>query len=133
MSKAEDAALKAYPPEMIYGESTLDGKYDGNTTPRYYYIKGYEQAEKDLGMSYPLPEDTVLFQKGVEEGRRLEKDDLALTWEDMATIDSLITEVSNSYVVGNYDHDGEREHFYGEVLRRFKETKDGQVHQATEE
>ena len=68
-------------------------------------------------------------QKGYEQAEK----DLALTWEDMATIDSLITEVSNSYAVGNYDHDGEREHFYGEVLRRFKETKDGQVHQATEE
>ena len=40
--------MKAYPPEMIYGESTLDGKYDGNATPRYYYIKGYEQAERDI-------------------------------------------------------------------------------------
>ena len=49
MSKrAVDAAMKAYPPEMIYGESTLDGKYDGNATPRYYYIKGYEQAERDI-------------------------------------------------------------------------------------
>ena len=48
MSKrAKQEAMKAYPPEMIYGESTLDGKYDGNATPRYYYIKGYEQAEKD--------------------------------------------------------------------------------------
>lgn len=52
MSKrAEEAALKAYPPEMIYGESTLDGKYDGNATPRYYYIQGYEQAEKDLALT----------------------------------------------------------------------------------
>ena len=49
MSKrAEEAALKAYPTEMIYGESTLDDKYDGNATTRYYYIKGYEQAENEL-------------------------------------------------------------------------------------
>ena len=47
MSKrAEAAALKALPKEMIYGESTIDGKYDGNATPRYYFTKGYEQAEK---------------------------------------------------------------------------------------
>lgn len=49
MSKrAEKAAMKAYPKEMISGESTLDGRYDGNATPRYYFIKGYELAEKDI-------------------------------------------------------------------------------------
>lgn len=56
MSKrAEEAALKAYPEEMIYGESTLDGKYDGNKTSRYYFIKGYEQAEKDLTPAFEFP------------------------------------------------------------------------------
>ena len=53
----------------------------------------------------------------------LPEDDLSLSWEDMATIDSLLTEVSNSYAVGNFDYDGERENFYNEVLTRFKETK----------
>ena len=49
MSKrAIDAARKAYPQEMIYVESTLDGKYDCSATPRYYYIKGYNQAEKNI-------------------------------------------------------------------------------------
>lgn len=46
--RAKEAAWKAYPKEMVYGESTLDGKYDGNATPRYYFIKGYEQAEQDI-------------------------------------------------------------------------------------
>lgn len=71
MSKraAEQAALKAYPPKMISGESTLDGKYDGNATPRYYYIKGYEQAEKDtIEMVCEWLEKNVTFihpRKGV--------------------------------------------------------------------
>lgn len=80
MSKrVEDAALKAYPKEMISGESTLDGKYDGNATPRYYFIKGYEQAEKDIIeracdmlMNYVFeevtPEMRDHFRKRLEEG-----------------------------------------------------------------
>lgn len=107
MSKrAEERALKAYPDikDTVFNEEYPRLLFTRNTE-RHAYIKSYEQAEKDF----------------------------ELTWQDMATIDSLITDVSNSYAVGNYDHDGEREHFYGEVLRRFKETKDGQVHQATEE
>lgn len=46
-----------------------------------------------------------------------------LTWEDIADIDELITEVSNSYAVGNFDYDGELETFYEEVLKRFNEYK----------
>lgn len=35
----------------------------------------------ELRKDYPMPEDTVLFNKGVEEGRRLEKEDNALYGE----------------------------------------------------
>lgn len=50
--RAEDAALKVYPEEIIYGEFAFEGKYDGNSTPRYYFIKGYRQAEKDLTLTW---------------------------------------------------------------------------------
>lgn len=39
------------------------------------YIGGCKNTEAYFISSYPLPEDTVLFQKGVEEGRRLERED----------------------------------------------------------
>lgn len=95
MSKrAEEAAMKAYPPEMIYGESTLDGKYDGNATPRYYYIKGYKKAEKDL----------------------------ALTWQDVAKLDAIILDVNNEFAV-DYSKEISRQKFYEEVLRRFNEIR----------
>lgn len=42
-----------------------------------------------------------------------------LTWRDIATIDSLLTEVSNSYAIGNFDYDGERENFYKKVLDEY--------------
>ena len=70
----------------------------------------------------PMPEDTALFQKGVEEGRRLEKDDLVLTWEDMAKIDAIILDVNNEFAV-DYSKEINRQKFYEEVLKRFKEAK----------
>lgn len=47
-----------------------------------------------------------------------------LTADDISAIDALLTEVSNSYAVGNFDYDGELDHFYEEVLRRFKQFKE---------
>ena len=45
MSKAEQRALEAYPTQDMYS-SLLDGS---NRLKREVFIKGYEQAEKDLG------------------------------------------------------------------------------------
>ena len=70
----------------------------------------------------PMPEDTVIFMKGVEEGRRLEKDDLSLTWEDIAKIDAIILDVNNEFAV-DYSKEIDRRKFYEEVLKRFKEAK----------
>lgn len=37
---------------------------------------GYDFAIGEMGKSMPMPEDTVLFNKGVAEGRRLEREDM---------------------------------------------------------
>jgi len=51
MTKAEEAALKAYPLYWAKAElpngSTID--FDSNETTRCVYKRGYSQAEKDLG------------------------------------------------------------------------------------
>ena len=48
MTKAEQAALKAYPISTSYlSESNGDG--DRNHPRRLAFIEGYNQAEKDLG------------------------------------------------------------------------------------
>lgn len=52
--------------------------------------------------------------------RRLEKDDLALTWQDMAKIDAIILDVNNEFAV-DYSKEIDRQKFYKEVLKRFKE------------
>ena len=58
------------------------------------YIQGYEQAEKDL----------------------------ALTWEDMAKIDAIILDTNNEFAV-DYSNKISRQQFYEEVLKRFNEQR----------
>lgn len=50
MSKAEDRALEKYPIEMYkeVGWSCVDK----NAYKREYFIEGYRQAEKDLGLTW---------------------------------------------------------------------------------
>lgn len=48
MTKAEEAAMKAYPKKMIPFFSRSRESYDCNTGERKAYIEGYQQAEKDL-------------------------------------------------------------------------------------
>jgi len=62
VSKAEDRALEAFPLN-INGDSR--GSYDLNVVKRIIYQQGYEQAEKDL----------------------------ELTWEDIEAIDQIFTDV----------------------------------------
>jgi len=51
-------------------------------------------------------------QKGYEQAEK----DLALTWEDIAKIDSLILETNNEFAV-DYQKEISRQHFYEEVLK----------------
>ena len=73
MSRAEQQALIAYPRDI---EKKMSGTIDHNLTRRNAYIKGYEQAVRDL----------------------------ALTWEDMrevyVTFDSLDRESRSTFNMG---------------------------------
>ena len=87
MSKAEDKAKIAYQFWDISPNNYRE--YKG-------FVKGYQQAEKDL----------------------------ALTWEDIETINRLTSEVCSEFFgdpCGSEDFD--REKTYTEVLRRFNERK----------
>ena len=49
MTRAEEAALKAYPVKMVSGPIGYEEpKFDINGLARSIFIEGYEQAEKDL-------------------------------------------------------------------------------------
>ena len=66
MSKAEDLALEKYPKKIEWVGNQWDGApFDVNSEKRFYYRKGYEEAEKDL----------------------------ELTWEDIEAIDQIFTDV----------------------------------------
>lgn len=80
------------------------------------------QAEQLLKGS-PLPEDTVLFQKGVEEGRRLEKDDLALTWEDMVLLRTLFDATDANQSMGALTVQPMTREYYEYLLREFNEQR----------
>ena len=67
MSKAEERALEAYPKdiEKYVGVNGVKSVVDNNSWQRAIFLKGYQQAEKDL----------------------------ALTWEDIEVIDQIFTDV----------------------------------------
>ena len=53
MSRAEDEALKVYPPKMEYSSMigvALNNKEDANIKLRDAFIKGYEKAISDISM-----------------------------------------------------------------------------------
>ena len=89
MSKAEERAKEAFP---IYGRGDVRSTY--RALFRDAFIEGYEQATKDL----------------------------ALTWEDIKRIDDLMMEVLNSIAVGELPEMGIKE-IYQEVLKRFNQIR----------
>lgn len=100
ISRAEERALERFPEQMtplVYQDviDAFGGKteVDFNLLPRSYFQLGYEVAEKDL----------------------------ALTWEDIKTIEQIIT-TSDWY---DFEINGKlwSQEFYEEVLTRFKQLK----------
>lgn len=89
MTKAEEAALRAYPPIQMNcdGEIVHPG-YDKHT--RDIYQDGYEQAEKDR----------------------------ALTWEDIRSITKILEDITNEDIQVEF-YNGDAISCYKEVLRRF--------------
>lgn len=89
------------------------------------FIAGAEwQANQPLKGS-PLPEDTVLFQKGVEEGRRLEKDDLALTWEDIKSIVQIADKMLDDPKARVEYQNHNEEYYYKRVLEKYEADSEG--------
>lgn len=92
LNRSQIAALDAYP--VHKGASKEWIKLHLSDGDCACFIKGYEQAEKDL----------------------------TLTWEDMAKIDAIIIDVNNAIAV-DYSKKISRQNFYKEVLKRFNELK----------
>lgn len=88
MSKAEKRALEAYPIES-------HEMYDDLYRQRNAYVKGYQQAEKDL----------------------------ELTWEDMMIIHKCIKDAMNYHLYKMMEGAEGQKVVYQEVLKRFKAQK----------
>ena len=65
MTKAEEAGLNFYPPMVTHSYS--GGKVDWNKTRREIYVEGYEQAEKDLALTWQDIKTIVEIADGLVE------------------------------------------------------------------
>ena len=92
MSKAEDRALEAFP---LKNDGDSRGSYDSNIVKRIIYKQGYEQAEKDL----------------------------ELTWEDIAGILDVTDVIANDDSMEECLKTMSEEEYCQEILKRFKENK----------
>ena len=96
MSKAEERALEKYPKKIEWVGNQWDGApFDVNSGNRIAYKQGYEQAEKDL----------------------------KLTWEDIAEILDVTDVIANDDSMEERLKTMSEEEYCQEVLKRFKEVK----------
>ena len=89
MSKAEERALEAFPDYKIIGD-----RYVTQKNERSAYKAGYNQAEKDL----------------------------ELTWEDIMFIHKCIKDAMNYHISSFGSYEGQQK-IYEDVLKRFKAQK----------
>lgn len=97
MTRAEEEAYKIYPEEKTIIGAYSTGRLmvkDVNAEKRNCFIDGYEKAEKDL----------------------------MLTWEDIKTINQMLSAVEDEDPDDEYFELSEQR-FYEEVLKRFNEWK----------
>lgn len=100
MSKrAEQAALKVYPPKFVSNKRNAkrvqSEKVDTHAPTRAIFIKGYQQTEQDL----------------------------ALTVQDIEAIDQIMLDLANAYATGNFEYELGTDGFYQETLKRFNDYK----------
>ena len=73
IDKSLEEAATTYAWEHQEAHTNEVGEIEFDYGPRYSaFIAGAEWQASQM----PMPEDTVLFQKGVAEGRRLEREDM---------------------------------------------------------
>lgn len=147
MSKAEERALEAYPKDIeeYVDVNGIKSVVDNNSWQRTIFLKGYNQAEEDLDISwvkevsgvkemsraeeealkaYPPRSiaanyDTIARRDAFEFGYLKAEKDNELTWEDIKEIcvQSVLVEIDLGGLVSDERH-------YTEVLKRFKDFKE---------
>ena len=96
MSKAEERALEVYPPKLVtYGDLFGEETLDDNSLKRIVFIEGYQQAEKDL----------------------------KLTWKDIADILDITDVIANDDSMEERLKTMSEEEYCQEVLKRFNKER----------
>ena len=97
MSKAEERALEVYPKDIeeYFDVNGVKSVVDNNSWQRTIFLKGYNQAEKDLELS----------------------------WEDMRELHIIFAEIDVDIELCKTDIKAETLGYYQEILKRFKERK----------
>lgn len=84
-------------------------------------ITGAEMAAK----SSPMPEDTVTFQRGVAEGRRLEREDGGLAWQDIKSIVQIADKMLDDPKARVEYQNHNEEYYYKRVLEKYEADSEG--------
>lgn len=109
-----------------YKEFVGKAKIKGYTTLQYQYMAdGIDIAEQvidSLQQEQPEVFDSVAFQKGVAEGRRLEREDV-LTIADIEKLHTFLYAVKNNKY-GAFTFTRLTDEQYEEVLLRFNKAKE---------
>lgn len=87
----------------------------------YYFNLGKRAGAEWMAKQLPIPEDSVAFQKGVQEGRRLERED-ALTIADIEKLHTFLYAVKNNKH-GAFTFTRLSDEQYEEALRRFNKAR----------
>lgn len=110
---SEDLEAAANKFAILYDQGTCNGMAQD------CFIAGAKWQANQLLKGSPLPEDTVLFQKGVAEGRRLEREDGGLAWQDIKSIvqiaDKMLDDPKAMVEFQNHNE----EYYYKKVLEEY--------------
>ena len=110
MTKAEEAANKRYPIHP-FSVTPQEGEHGE--------ILNFDEWLEDFRIGIQSFSANGGFQQGYEQAEK----DLELTWQDIEIIDKILGDVGRQYVDTGFPSAWNSEEFFQEVLRRFKEAK----------
>ena len=117
----EKKEVKFVFPKFLYARTTNNKTIDVSYAPQSLDAVEYIRSNF-LQQEQPEVFDTIAFQKGVQEGRRLERED-ALTIADIEMLHALLYAVKNNKQIA-FTFTSLSDEQYEEVLRRFNNAKE---------
>lgn len=88
------------------------------------HLNGVMTGDRIARESSPMPEDTVIFQEGVAEGRRLERED-GLAWQDIKSIVQIADKMLDDPKARVEFQNHNEEYYYKRVLEKYEADSEG--------